>query len=934
MDSFPPERPNTPTAVSGPRPRKRHRALRAFACTLLTLVALAALACILAAIALRHSMRASLPQLDGTIHVAGLAAPVTVTRDPQGVPSIHAATLDDLLFAQGYITAQDRLWQMDALRRAGAGDLAELLGPSLVDHDRQQRILQLRNAADAAVVAMPADQRHQYDAYARGVNAFIDTHQHSLPVEFTLLHYKPAPWQPRDSILVLLAMWQDLATTFPQKMDREALAAHLPVTLIADLYPIGSFRDHPPGQPTPDLTTPKQEIEQIPLDSTQSSLHTSPRDLLHRFQAATHHYCDGCRAGSNNWVVAGTHSASGAPLLSNDMHLDLNVPDIWYEAKLHTPDHSLDVAGFTLPGLPFVLAGRNAHVAWGFTAMGADVQDIYIEHLRGSGEHAEFQRLDGTWSAVAHHNEHIRVRGGRDITLDVLTTTHPLGSINLPTPIISGLYPHEQRSLALAWTAYDPSALDNPMLAIDTASSGTALVAAFGTMGGPSLNLVYADDQAHIGYHALGEIPVRGPAQRHARSLPQLQFPGTTPDSPNQTAEPDAEPEASVTSPHLTLAAYHQRRHARTPPKPLAEPPAAEADTAPPAAAIDYTIGSPIPQIPVDALNASAQWSGLVPYDQLPAVVDPPSGTLATANARVTPDDYPYFLATNWSDAYRTERIYHLLDGRDGLTPTDMLHVDMDVHSDFDQFLAQRLAYAVDHASPAALAHDSTRLRAAANVLRRFGGEINASDAAPAITTAVRAELWTDLLAPQIRAHDHLAVNDKGVEAIADLYTWQERTTALEEVLNHQPARWLPPGSANWSDFLTGVLEHALVQRSAPADITQWKYGKRFPLEIAHPVLTNPVLEWLLGVATGTGLRANSGNPLTIRASGFHFGASERFVADLASPDATAAVITTGESGDPRSPHYLDQFEAWISGKVFAFPLSSTSASHTLTLEH
>jgi len=215
--------------------RRLSRALRRLLAAMAGVAILCALALLVFALFLRHDMRAALPQLDGELHLAGLTAPVTVTRDQQGVPNIQAATLNDLLFAQGFVTAQDRLWQMDALRRHAAGELAEILGPSMVEHDRQQRILQLRAAADRAVLALPPEQLAQLQAYARGVNAFLESHSDRLPVEFHLLHYQPAPWTPRDSLLVSLAMFQDLATSFPTKLRREALAQHLSPELTADL---------------------------------------------------------------------------------------------------------------------------------------------------------------------------------------------------------------------------------------------------------------------------------------------------------------------------------------------------------------------------------------------------------------------------------------------------------------------------------------------------------------------------------------------------------------------------------------------------------------------------------------------------------------------------------------------------------------------------
>ena len=210
------------------------------------------------------------------------------------------------------------------------------------------------------------------------------------------------------------------------------------------------------------------------------------------------------------------------PLVSNDMHLGLAIPDIWYEAALHTADGSVDVTGFTLPGTPFVIVGRNAHVAWGFTDLVADVQDIYIEHTRNTGAQAEFQHPDGSWSPVEHHAELIRVHGGHDVNFDVQTTTHTLGAATIETPIITPLYPSEHRSLALLWNVYDPANLTEPFYAVNAAADGPALVAAFSSFGGPALSVVYADDHNHIGFHAIGRIPIRGPAVQHAVAPPPV----------------------------------------------------------------------------------------------------------------------------------------------------------------------------------------------------------------------------------------------------------------------------------------------------------------------------------------------------------------------------------------------------------------------------
>jgi len=909
---------------------------------------------------LRHAIGSALPQIDGAEKAAGLQAPVTVTRDTQGVPTISAANLPDLLFAQGYTTAADRLWQMDALRRHAAGELAEILGPGLVEHDRRQRYLQIRAAADRAVAQLPADQLAQLEAYARGVNAYIDAHGDALPPEFRLLAYKPARWTPRDSLLVSLAMWQDLSTEFPRTMDREALSAHLPTDLLADLYPVGSWRDQPPASQGRDLTAP-HAVEQIPLDPSQSRLRVpatrvAPGDLLAVSAAlAGTGRCEGCRSGSNNWAVSGARTASGAPLLANDMHLSLAIPDIWYEASLHADLGGkaavrMDVTGFTLPGVPFVIVGRNARVAWGVTNLGADVQDLRVEHLRGTGDGTEFEKADGTWAPVTHHGETIRVRGGLNVTVDVETTVHALGPVAMETPVISALYKGEGRALSLAWTAYDPAAVTSPFLGVNTAADGASLVAALAHFGGPSLNLVWADADGHIGYHAIGMIPVRGPAVQHPRAVTApVVAPGAA--VPDEDPEGAGGPEALVSErPQFVLSAYRPvrrgvmrersavapvragRRGARAVPRDRRAVEAPEEAPLPVTPTVDYTMGSAIAPGVVDALDASQTWSGYVPYGALPAVVDPKNGFLATANARVTADDSPYALALDWADPFRVERIVHMLAGSKGLTAADMLRMETDAQSDVNQVLAQRLAYAVDHASAKALSSDGARLHEAANLLRGWDGEMAVGSASAAIVTAVRQALWPALLVPQIEAHD--GTDAQTAASLAALYTWGEKTTALELLVQHEPARWLPKGFANWDDFLAVTMASALKEAHAPGNLARWQYGAMHRVEIAHPVFgTHPLLARLLGVRATTGAQPAPGDATTVDAIGTHFGPSERFVADLSTADGGLGNVTTGESANPRSPWYLNEFRAWLEGRSYALPGAGTEAAHTLTLQ-
>ena len=811
----------------------------------------------------QHAMQASLPQLDGTIAIPGLSAPVTVQRDTHGVPHIQAASLDDLIVAQGYVTAQDRLWQMETLRRHAAGELAEILGSSMIPHDRVQRILQLRTAADRALAAMPPDQLHWLQLYAQGVNASIATQHDHLPIEYRVLQFAPAPWTPRDSLLVYLVMFQDLTNHFPDKIAHEAVSAHLPPELQSDLYPIGSWRDHPPSQPQADLTNPNVELPDVPLDESQTKL-TRPKNTItpQAFQVLRQSLatldleptCEGCVAGSNNWVVSGAHTASGKPLLSNDMHLSHGVPGIWYETDLQSPTPTgtpFHVAGVSLPGTPFVVVGHNDHIAWGFTNLGADVQDLLVERIRLTPAGSEFQTTDGNWHPLLHQRETIHVRRGKDVVLDVTSTQHD----GIPSPILNGIIPtNDNRRISLRWTIYDPANLTDPFLAVDSATDWTSLTAAFSTWGGPAQNLVYADDQGHIAYHAIGRIPIRG----------------------------------SLLAP--------------------AQP----------------------SQIPIGALAPGSQWSGYIPFDQLPNVLDPPGGVLATANNRITPDNYPFPITSDWSDPYRNERIWKILTPSQHLTPADMLHLQTDVYSDVDHVIAQRLAYAIDHAdisknpSPHP-SSDERRLHTAADILRNWNGSVDSNAVAPSIVAATRTVFWPMILAPKIGAN-------------WQLYTWGEKNYAAEQIIVHAPARWLPKPYTSWDNFLAAAVENGLIEAHAPANLAKWQYGPLHPVDIENPLYTiSPLIPAIIGIPTGTAPQPQSGDTTTIKQVRRDFGPSERFTADLSDLDHSTLNIVLGESGNPASSWFMDQWSAWYHGTTFPLPYSAAavqqSTTHTLTLK-
>jgi penicillin amidase len=790
---------------------------------------------------LHSAARASLPVLDGDLHISGLSAPVTVRRDAHGVPHIEAANEDDLFLAQGYVTAQDRLWQMDAFRRNANGELAEILGPSLVPHDKTQRVLQFRNTARRVYANLSAADRARLDAYSRGVNLFIDQHQDSLPPEFKLLFYRPLPWSGEDSVSIGLMMVQMLDTHWYEKLSREQIAAKLNnPKLEADLYPVGSWRDHPPtgvlldlSQPHPEPPASKEDDDEdentqasaapagIPSSSAPSAP-GDPRTLLALLGLPT---CDGCTPGSNNWVIAGKHTASGKPLLSNDMHLGLTEPNIWFMADLKASGSQgapgYHAAGVTLPGLPFVIAGHNEHVAWGFTALMADVQDLYIEKLDGKGN---YQAPDGSWKPLSVDHELIHVRGGKDVLLDVQSTAHG--------PLLNPALPKEKRPIALKWTLYDPTLNALPLYQLNTASNWTEFSAALSAWCWPTQNVVYSDDQGHIAYQAVGRVPLR-PAG-------------------------------------MTNAPIQDGAH---------------------------------------------EWQGYIPSEQMPNALDPPSGFLATANSRVTTDKSPYPLTNEWVDPYRVERIYKSLEGRDQLKPADLLAVQTDIYSEVDQEMGQRFAYAIDHAYGV-----DDRLRQAADLMRSWDGRLTTDSAAASIITQARQALWLLILEPKLGK-------------TAEYYRWNESNFAEEEIVMHAKADWLPSAYKNWDALLTEAIRKGMKNGKAPGDVAKWSYGSWHEVDIEHPLAS---FLPLIGRVAGTGPLPLSGDTTTVKQVGRDFGPSQRFTMDWSNIDGSTEDIVLGESGNPLSPYFRDQWADYYGGTTFALPFTQPAVAaqtrHTLRL--
>jgi penicillin amidase len=837
-----------------PTPAKPERSgWQSFWRILLIVLLLLVIVAAVAFVQIHSAARAALPQLDGTIALAGLHARVEVLRDTHGVPSLRAQSAEDLFFAQGYVTAQDRLWQMDMMRRYGAGELSAALGAKTLKVDRRQRILGLRKMAQGAASQLSPRDRAWFEAYARGVNAYIQEHQHALPLEFRVLRYFPRAWTPEDSFLVSTVMVQMLnGEEYLSELSREKILQIAGPEKTSDLFPDHSYRDIPPGTDEKKFSTqsakvrgtmggsPRLTEENYPTLAnsglgwgTHERPHSSPTEGL---EWATNvpefedpllptSAINGARIhedavpGSNNWVVSGARTASGRPLLSNDMHLGLAIPNIWYEARLS--GGGFEVGGVTLPGMPGVIVGHNNRIAWGFTNLGPDVQDLYVETFNASGEYLTPQG----WRKPEIRHEVIHVKGGNDVSIDVEETRHG--------PIITPLLKNDVRKLALRWTAYDPQVVNWVFFNVNLAQNWDEFQQAFSKFGAPGQNVVYADVDGNIGYHATGFVPVR--------------------------------------------------------------------------TAGDGTL-------PQNGADDAHEWTGYIPFDQMAHVFNPPSGIIATANSRVTPDGYTGMITREWASPFRAERIYSVLHERQKLTAADMLNLQMDTFSVLDKEVAEHAVAAVDHTPNA-----SKRAKEAATLLRSWDGRMDKDSAAAAIAFKTRKALRLILL--------ESVLGEKNV----DDYAWYAETVWLDNVLREQPARWLPSNYPSWDALMVASLEKGL--KDAPKEVSSWHFGDFYKVEVAHQAFGSlPILNhWF-----STGAQPLSGDTISVKQSARTFGPSERLTVDFSNFDKTTLNIVNGQSGHVMSPNFNDQWSAWYYGTTFSFPWTiaavEKTTAHKLTL--
>ncbi len=831
-----------------------------------------------------HTVRSSYPQSSGEVELAGLTNSVQVKRDDLGIPNIYAESISDLFFAQGYVHAQDRFWEMDVRRHITAGRLSEMFGENQVETDSFLRTLGWRKIAEEELGLLSPKSNQILDSYSAGVNAYLaDHHGSEVSLEYAVLglqnpDYTIEDWVPADSVAWLKALAWDLRGNMEDEIYRAIMSASVGVEETEKLYPDYPFAQHRPiveigavvdgvfDQNAPvgsggQGASARYSVSEIVALEKVSTLSASLGDWLGK---------SGDGIGSNSWVVGGERTESGLPILSNDPHLAPAMPSLWYQAGLRCTEVSqacnYDVAGWTMAGLPGVFIGHNNNIAWGFTNLGPDVTDLILHKVTGNT-----YLLDGKQVELKTRTETIKVAGSDPVEITVRETvdgplisdvvgidTYTEVGVDAPVPApgysASNSPPPtrgESYAVALRWTALTPRNTFDAFDELNTAQNWGEFQSAAKLLSVPAQNLIYADKQGVIGYQAPGAIPIR--------------------------------------------SGYDGKW-------------------------------------PVPGWTSQYQWKGYIPFEGLPRVTNPPENWIVTANQAVIGPDYEYFLTDDWSYGARSQRIVDLIEtytaGGASLTPERMRAIQMDSHNDLAAFMVPRLAdvqipQEVSDAIALFSDWDFTQPTDSAPaayfnaiwkqmVLRMFDSATDSES----ITTGGGDQFWEvikniwdtpedfwwdDKTTPVIEDRDQLLANAM-ITAQAE----------LDDLQGSDPNGW------NWGGLHTLTLTNQTLGTSGIGPVE--RIFNRGPIEVSGGD----------SIVNATGWTPSEGYEVT-------WVPSMRQVIDLSDFDNSTWVNLTGNSGHAYSSNYSNQVDAWRDGIQFDWAFSSEAVANstveTLTLK-
>jgi penicillin G amidase len=734
---------------------------------------------------------------------------IAIARDRDGVPHIRAHSELGAVYGLGYAHAQDRLWQMEYQRRLGSGRLAEMLGPAYLPSDRFFRTIGTHRAAASAWRGLPADARAALDAYAAGVNAAIATlRKQRLPIEFEIHGIDPAPWRPLDTLVWMKTLAWGVGANWDNELMRARLSQRLGAARTAELMPLFMARDPLILTDDPhlgashgrrldraaDVLADRSPAPGVDQADALLALHRALRQQLR---------LGGEQVGSNSWVLAGSRTTTGKPMLANDPHLDSQVPSNWYLA--HLTGGKLDVIGATFPGVPSVVSGHNGQMSWGITNTGTDVEDLFVEQITGG----QVMTPHGP-EPLDIVTEIIKVKGQADVELSVRITPHG--------PVISDLVAPTGPPLALRWAGLD--ARDDTvagLLRLNLAGNVDEVRAALRLVHVPMQNFVFADRDGNIGYLAPGALPIRPKGDGLA---------------------------------------------------------------------------------PVPGWTGEYDWTGYVPFEELPAALNPERGFIVTANNRIS-SSYPHYVG-NFAPYYRAGRIVELIAGKSRHSLRDVTRMQADVTSLHAREVLPRLLNAtpLDDRSSAALA-----------MLQEWDGAIRGDSPQAAIFEAWLARMPAALFADEL---GDAWESYSGMRYMPDI--------AAAHAVTDPASQWCDDVGTPEPETCDVRLGTALAEglttmakAQGTDDLRRWRWDRAhravFPPHgfEGHP--SAPLFERAIPTG-GDQFTINIGAPVPGGYEQRHVN-DYRQVIDLGEISRSRFIVAPGQSGDPFNRHYDDVLGVW-----------------------
>lgn len=749
-----------------------------------------------------HFLNVGIPDHEGRVQVAGVSADVSIQRDGNGIPHIFATSEEDAYFALGYAMSQDRLFQMEFMRAAANGSLSEILGASMVKTDKFLRRIMLRPRNTLEVFqSYPREVQDMMTYFIEGINTFIKSNP-DLPIEFRLLGHAPMLWTITDMMaIVKLQGWQ-LSYNYDSELIFRQLIDKLGLEKASELFP---YYSDDALKILPTFGAGKMDVSDLVLQN----------DILNRIL--------GSNGGSNNWVVAGSRSESGMPMLCSDPHLHgSSLPGPWYFAHLKAP--GLNVAGGFFAGLPAALIGNNEDIAWGLTNMGPDVQDLFIEEVNPDNENQYLYQND--WVNFEMIPEEIRIKD------EDAEEGFSYESFVIRKSVHGPVIKEDDQVMALAWTGHHFSGELEAFYRLNHASDWTEFTAALSHFATAPQNFVYADKQGNIGYYGAGKVPLR-------------------------------------------------------------------------------KSGSGL--FPVPGRTGEFDWTGYIPFEDMPHLYNPETGLIATANAQPVGPDYPYPMPGEYAPEFRTRRIRDLLLENDKLGLEDMKAIQQDQKSYLAPIFLKYLLPSIHegHADIRSALEDWD------HVLDKDG---------------FQGSIYRETLDTFLR----LIFEDELGKELAEEYLdiWYIHTNRWLLMLEDNGNPWFDKIDTEEretrDDLLREAFQQALVSlesRYETEDLTAWKWGT------IHNIVFHHLFESQGGLIEnffnygpfpfgGDGETVNRGTHEFNKPYMAEMTASMRLIVDMANPQQSYMANASGQVGMPRQPHYTDLIDQWLAGEYLSMHLN------------